>query len=96
MSACSSFVKGALTETSCCITTVIEVHFEAVAFCLSDGLASMCTSIKAMPTSTMMANFLITVNNTLVSKSPAPMCSVMLLWVLYWSFDAYKTTVALP
>lgn len=86
-----SFVKTSLADASCYFTMAIKVDFPTVTFCPSDGVASMCSSLKDVPRSTSVGTFSTTLNSTLVSKSPISICSVMFPWVLSWSLDADKS-----
>lgn len=87
------FSKTALAQTSCCYTMATGIDFHTVTFCTSGKMAGTCFSVKAVPRSTLMANFSTTLKSTFVSRASVLTCSVIFYLVLSRSFDWIKPTV---
>lgn len=85
------FVKTALVDTLYRFMMATGAWFWTDTFRFSGEMARICSSMKAVPKTTMIAKFSITVNSAVVSKLLFLVCSVMLRLVLSRSFDADKS-----
>lgn len=81
------FEKTTLAETFCCFTMATGDDFRTETIRLSGTMASVCSSLMALPKSTSMAKLSTTVDSTFVETSPILTYNVTLLLAFSQSSD---------